>query len=217
MSELRLGVERARRRRHRLTLIAVPAVLLAIAATGFTTYALTREPTHLESIGCFDRAALEANTTIVSADGRHPVDVCRGIWASGAMGPGGPPATLTACVLETGAVGVFPGGRRICAGLGLADLPASYAHEARRFSALRDAVVARLGEAGTGTSRPEGPCVGEHDARRIVREELDAHGFDEWSVEVKAPFSDARPCASPALDSADGVVYIVPVEPRPAP
>lgn len=214
VSELRLNAERGRRRRRRVTLIAVPAALLALAATGFTTYALTREATKLESIGCFDRATLEANTTIVGADGRHPVEICREIWASGGMGRSEPPSTLAACVLESGAVGVFPGGRGTCAGLGLADLPASYARDARRFSALRDALVARLGEEGTGMSLPKGPCIGERDARAIVREELDARGFDDWSIEVTASFSEARPCASLAFDGAEEVVYLIPAEPR---
>jgi len=214
VSELRVNAERGRRRRRRVTLIAVPVVLLALAATGFTTYALTREPTQLESIGCFDRAALEANTTIVSADGRHPADICREIWASGGMGRTEPPSSLAACVLDTGAVGVFPGRSGTCARLGLADLPASYAREARRFSALRDALVARLGEEGTGTSLPKGPCIGERDARAIVREELDVRGFDDWSIEVTAPFSEGRPCASLAFDGAEEVVYLIPAEPR---
>ncbi|MDQ4018724.1 MAG: hypothetical protein M3188_02680, partial [Actinomycetota bacterium] len=155
-----------------------------------------------------------ANTTVVGADGRHPVEICREIWASGGMGPAASPASLTACVLESGAVGVFPGGRGTCASLGLADLPASYARDARRFSALRVALVARLGEDGTGSSLPRGPCVGERAARTIVREELDARRFADWSIEVTAPFTAARPCASLGFDGADEVVYLIPAEPR---
>lgn len=212
VGELHLEIERGRRRRRRAMLIAVPAVLLALAATGFTTYALTREPAHLESIGCFDRAALEANTSVVSADGRHPVEICREVWASGGVGPVEPPATLAACVLESGAVGVFPGGSETCARLGLADLPASYARDAKRFAALRDALVAKIGQPGSGSSLPTGPCVGERAARAIVREELDERGFGDWSVEVTAPFSDARPCASLGFDGAEKIVYVIPAE-----
>src|SRR5262245_46786661 len=66
----------AERRRRRLTLVLIPAAITLLAATAFTTYALTREPTHLESVGCFDRADLEANTAIVNADGRDPAVIC---------------------------------------------------------------------------------------------------------------------------------------------
>jgi hypothetical protein len=105
----------ARRRRRRLALILVPAVLAALAVTGFTTYALTREPAHLESVGCFETAELDGNIAVVSADGRSPTAICAELWRQGAMGPGPAPDRLAACVLETGAVGVFPGsGKDTC-------------------------------------------------------------------------------------------------------
>jgi len=202
VSELAHTAWTNRRRKRRLVLILVPAVILLLAATGFTTYVLTREPTHLETIGCFDR---EGNTAVVNADGRHPVEICRELWQAGDLGADRP-ERLAACVLETGPVGVFPSsGPDTCERLGLADLPASYVAEARRFSALRDAVVARLVT----------DCVAEEPARTTVRRELDARGFSMWRIEVAddAAFTPDRPCASAAFDGERKVVVLVPIEP----
>jgi hypothetical protein len=112
------------RRRRRLGIALVPAVLLLLGATAFTTYTLTRQPTHLESIGCYDRASLDANTAVVSADGRDPVTACAEVWRQGALGPN-VPTQLEACVLQSGAIGVFPrsAGGDTCGSLGLARVP----------------------------------------------------------------------------------------------
>src|SRR5687768_16812763 len=141
----------ARRRRRRVALVLVPAVIVLLGLTGFTTYALTREPTHLESVGCFETAALDGNITIVNADGRDPTAICGDLWREGAMGQGPAPESLAACVLDTGAIGVFPSsGEDACEQLGLADLPPTYAAEGKRFAELRDAIVDHLGEPASG-------------------------------------------------------------------
>lgn len=148
------------RRRRRLVTVLVPAVVILLAATAFTTYSLTREPKHLESVGCFDRASLSANTAIVSADGRDPVAICSEVWKQGALGTH-MPKQLAAWVLQTGAIGVFPRtGPDTCGALGLAPLPASYAAEAKRFAALQSAIVARLGAPASGSSKRGRECVG---------------------------------------------------------
>ena len=216
MAELSLQDRAARRRRRRLGLVALPAAVLLLGATGFATYALTREPTHLESVGCYDKASLDANVAVVSADGRDPIAICESIWQAGDL-PGAPvPARLAACVLETGAIGVFPSSdARTCSKLGLAGLPASYAAEGRRFAALRDAIVARVGEPASGSSRGGPQCVGEDRALAIVRRELDSHGYADWKVSVAGgSFSPARPCADVSFDTAAKAVFIVPVSRR---
>lgn len=201
--EIAVAGERARTRRRRLFLVLVPAVLLALAATGFTTYVLTREPTQLESIGCFEQADLEANTSIVGSDGRHPVEICAEVLRT-TMGTAAP-ERLAACVLESGAVGVFPSsGADTCGRLGLAELPKSYAAEQKRFTELREALVARFATT----------CVGEDDARAAVRRELDARGYGSWQIDVEGNgFSRERPCASLAFDGEREAVILVPVEP----
>jgi hypothetical protein len=216
VSELEIQARAARKRKRRLVLVLVPASVVLLAVTGFTTYALIREPTQLESVGCYDRASLEANVAVVSADGRDPAEICGEIWAQGALAEAPVPDKLASCVLDTGAIGVFPSsGAGTCEKLGLADLPASYAAEGKRFAALRDAIVAELGEPASGSTRGGPECVGEDEARAIVRRELDAHGYADWTVEVAGePFSTGRPCADVSFDGAGKTVLLVAVGPR---
>jgi hypothetical protein len=203
--------QRPARRRRRLVVALVPAVVVLLAATAFTTYRLTRNPTHLESIGCYDRASLRANTAIVSADGRDPVTICSEVWQQGALGKAAP-ARLEACVLETGAIGVFPSTRNsTCGALGLAPLPASYAVRAKRFAALQQAIVARLGQPASGSSKRGPQCVGMQAAERFVRRALDARGYGDWQIKITGgAFDSARPCAEPSFDTGSKTVYLVP-------
>ena len=202
----------AQRRRRRLALILVPAVLAVLAVTGFTTYALTREPSHLESVGCFESAELDGNIAIVNADGRDPTAICAELWRQGDMGPRPAPKSLAACVLETGAVGVFPSsGKDTCEQLGLSDLPPTYAAEAERFAALRDAIAAELG-ASYGSTERDPKCLREDEARAFARRELDARGYGNWSIEVIGGGFTDSPCAAMGLgfDGERKVVFLVP-------
>jgi hypothetical protein len=202
----------AQRRRRRLAVVLVPAVLAVLAVTGFTTYAFTREPTHLESVGCYETAELDGNIAVVNADGRAPTAVCAELWRQGDMGPGPAPESLAACVLETGAVGVFPSsGKDTCEQLGLTDLLPTYAAEAKRFAALRDAIAAKLG-ASYGSTERDSKCLGEEEARALVRRELTAGGYEDWSVEVIGSGFTESPCAAVGLgfDGERKVVFLVP-------
>ena len=202
----------ARRRRRRLALVLVPAVLAVLAVTGFTTYALTREPNHLESIGCFETAELDGSIAIVNADGRNPTAICAELWRQGDMGHGPAPEKLAACVLETGAVGVFPSsGKDTCEQLGLTDLPPTYAAEAERFAALRDAIATELGASYGGTERAP-KCLREEEARALVRHELAARGYEDWSIEVIGGGFAESPCAAVGLgfDGERKIVFLVP-------
>jgi hypothetical protein len=211
-AELAAEERAAQRRRSRLALVLVPAVLAVLAVTGFTTYALTREPSHLESVGCFETAELDGNIAVVNADGRAATAVCAELWRQGDLGPGPAPKSLAACVLETGAVGVFPSsGKDTCEQLGLADLPLSYAAEAERFAALRDAIAADLG-ASYGSTERDPKCLREEEARALIRHELDARGYEDWSIEVIGGGFTERPCAAVGLgfDGERKVVFLVP-------
>jgi hypothetical protein len=184
--------------------VLVPAAMLLLAATGVAAYVLTRDATQLDSIGCYDSLDLDANTTIVSADGRDPVAICGELWQQGAMGSRPAPAELAACLLPSGAVGVFPAnGRNSCAAVGLAELGEGYAASAKQVATFRSAVVARMAS----------DCLGESEARDVVRRQLDANGLGAWTIQAARDFSAARPCASLAFDSASGVVTLVPMEP----
>ena len=213
VNEIALQGQAIRRRPRRVALVLIPAAVVLLIATGFTTYALIREPTHFESIGCFERASEDSNTTIVSADGRDPVAVCAELWQQGAFGGAPAPNRLEACVLESGAVGVFPSsGGGTCARLGLAALPASYSEKAERIAGLRKAIVRHLGEPASGTTVGDGKCVGEKAARAAIRRELNARGYTNWQIEVvRDGFTTERPCAEASLDAARNVVTLTPV------
>ena len=212
VSELTVLDRSARRRRRRALLVLVPAAVILLMVTGFTTYALTREPTHLESVGCFETAGLDANVAIVNADGRDPTVICAELWRDGAMGSAAAPGNLAACVLTSGAIGVFPSsGKGTCEQLGLADLPPTYAAEGKRFAELREAIIAHLGEPGTGSSQSTLKCVGEADARALVRRELDTHGYRDWGIEVAGDgYTTERPCTTVAFDGERKAVLLVP-------
>lgn len=210
MSELRTWDRTVQRRRRRLGLILVPAVLVVLLVTGFTTYALVREPTHLESIGCYDKASLDANVAVVGADERAATDICGEVWRTGGFGQEGASPQLAACVLPTGAVGVFPGSASTCSELGLAELPDSYAAQKNGFAGLRAAIVAKLGEPPSGSSVGGPQCVGEDDARMIVRRELEVWGYSDWKIEVVGDFTAARPCADVSFDTGGKTVLLVP-------
>jgi hypothetical protein len=200
----------ARRRRRRFVLVAAPAVLFLLAVTGFTAYAVIREPTHLESIGCYERASLDASVAVVGADERTPADICGEVWRTGGFGDAGASPELTACVLPTGAVGVFPGPKTTSSDLGLAELPASYTEEMEGFAGLQAAIVAKLGEPPSGSSRGGPECVPELDARLIVKRELDIRGYSDWKVETAGDFTEARPCADVSFDTGGKTILLVP-------
>jgi hypothetical protein len=206
----------ARRRRQRRALVLVPALLAFLAVTGFTTYALTREPTHLESIACYDRAALDADVAIVSSDERHPVDTCGEVWRTGGFGQERQSPRLAACVLQTGAIGVFPrSGGETCAELGLADLPPSYPDAAARFAGLQAAIFAKVGDPASGSSRGGPQCLGVDDAQMIVRRELVVRGYADWEIQLAGgEFSAAQPCTDVSFDSAGKTVLLTPAGPR---
>jgi hypothetical protein len=206
-----LGRQPAReRRRRRFVLVLVPAIIVLLGATAFTTFSLTREARHLESVGCYDRADLAANAAIVSANSRSPIAICGEVWQQGALGKPIPPR-LEACVLGSGAIAVFPGPAGTCGRLGLAPLPASYAAAARRFGALRDEIVAKLGTPASGAARRGPQCVGEAQAVAFVHKALSRHGYRGWKVRIAGGhFSSARPCAEPSFDTGAKTVYLIP-------
>jgi len=109
----------------RRILVSVAALTVAgiFAAAAYAGYALTRPVTPVVTIGCYESDSLDANTAVLAAGTKSPVAACTRNWAS-AFGAQ-PPASLAACVLPSGAVGVFPGDTSgdTCKSLGLAEAP----------------------------------------------------------------------------------------------
>ena len=204
----------ASRRRRRLLLTLVPAVVILLtAATGFTAYSLLRtEPTHFESIGCYERPNLSANVAVISPDGTGAVEQCRKLWEEGSMG-NPVPQQLAACVLDTGPIAVFPSiDARTCERIGLADLSARGRAESMRFVQMRDAVYAEIGTPASGSSRGSSKCVAEAQARETVRRLLDRHGYRDWRiVTAGGEFSAQRPCADVSFDGGSKTALLLPM------
>jgi hypothetical protein len=204
----------ASRRRRRLLLTLVPAVVILLtAATGFTAYSLLRtEPTHFESIGCYERPDLSSGVAVISPDGTGAVEQCGKLWQEGSMS-GPVPQQLAACVLDTGPIAVFPSAdARTCERMGLADLSARGRAESQRFVEMRDAVYAEIGTPASGSSRGSAKCVREAAAREIVRRVLDRHGYADWRiVTAGGEFSAQRPCADVSFDGGSKTALLLPM------
>ncbi|HEV2759041.1 MAG TPA: hypothetical protein VGV86_05680 [Acidimicrobiales bacterium] len=183
----------------------VGAVAIAVASAvsvGFTMHALTTDVSEPTGIACYASADLRAGTAVVGADGRSPVEVCGEVWKRGDIGSG-PVPSLAACVLPSGAAGVFPGGRETCAALDLAPLDeAAYRAGTGDFIALRTALVDRFLASG---------CLDRPGATRVVEDELRAHGLASWRIVNPTGFTADRPCASLAFEPAATTVLLVPV------
>jgi hypothetical protein len=66
---------------------------------------------------------------------------------------------------------------------------------------------AKVGEPASGASRGGPQCVGEEEARSIVRHELDANGYGDWGIQdAGAQVSAAEPCADVSFDTAGKTV-----------
>jgi hypothetical protein len=214
------GLRRPRRALPVAVLAVVGSMSLVVAG-----YALVgRQPSKPQTVACFAAADLQAETAVVGTGEGGPVATCARLRDQGFLG-GAPASTLRPCVLESGAVGVFPqaSGRDVCLDLGLASVsapgggrassslpsiePDDPAMAAARFTAFRDAVLPRF--VGQG-------CVGARPAEMIVREELARAGLEGWSVvsgvgEDGLGFSAERPCASLNFKPEVRTVELAPV------
>jgi hypothetical protein len=202
-------VARAHRVSYRRRLVVVVAAAAALlVATGFGTYALTRdEPEHVDSIGCYSEAGFDADVAVIGNTAQDPVAACAELWRAGSMAPGTVAPPLEACVLATGAVAVFPASSPgVCNALGVARLSDAARAEFRRLGGLQAALLQRLGT-GSGTAPARRPCPDGAEARRIARDVLDERGFRAWTVETSGVL-DGRDCPSPTLERARRVVVL---------
>lgn len=194
---------------RRRTFVAVLLPLAAVAAA--TAWALTRAPTEQLTVGCYASPDLRARTVVVPAGHTSPADTCRRVWRRGDFGTRVSPR-LQACVLLSGAIGVFPSPHdRTCERLKLAPLvPGSLphlGHAAHHGSAaeLKDAVVQFF-----LSSR----CLSAQRARTAVRGELRRLQLTGWKAETTTPFTTSRACASFAFDEVRHLVLIIPMPKR---
>jgi hypothetical protein len=213
MEEVRKDRKRPtyRKRRRRLAAILLPAALLGVAATSYVI--LRSDEVVAAGIGCHDAANNDANMAIVSTTGEHPVDVCTRIWNEGGLGDLGTAPPMTACVGDGGAIHVLPSTEEgICTKLGFQELPEDYVREAKRFIAMRDAVVEEMYKVATaGPATERNACLSIDQSLDIARTILAEHNFDHWSVEVHPGDYEGRECANAAaFDDQAKKVLIIP-------
>lgn len=133
------GAGRRRRKRRWLFVAGAVAVLVGGGAAGAAAAGFFRV-TDTSTGFCYSADSLGAvRVEYATADGNaaeNGLDVCAVYWRSGAFregvpadpdavptGQGHPVPPLTACALETGQVGVFPGDAAVCGRLGLGEYP----------------------------------------------------------------------------------------------
>lgn len=203
------------------------ALAAAILSTGAgVAYALVSSPpsNHL-TVACYREARIDASAAVVIGSARDPIAACR--VATRQEGGGGtllPAGRLSACVLPSGVVGVFPSpdpGTDTCRQLNL-----THAAPAGRTSATKAAPGAGApnlrpvaGTAVTGLiesiSHALTPgCIDAGQARVLIDQALKQLGLGSWTITVRGSFSPDRPCASPGLDEANHEVFLIPI-PRP--
>jgi hypothetical protein len=181
------------RRRRWAGLVLVPAAVVALAAGAYAI--VMPDPMDVvDGIGCARTAERESDLTVVAADGRDPVEVCAELWEQGVVATGvhrEPP--LVACTsADSAGVWVFPGDEGTCGELGMGPLPPDYERAASRYGPMREELYRRL-----YATLDDDDCFPPEQARALVREVLDEHGFTRWTIEDDG----MEPCvATVALD-----------------
>lgn len=218
-----------RRRRWLVAGVAVTAGIATAAALAVRTTPVT-DPT---SVGCYDAASTRANTVVVGTSGASPVDQCRGLWESGALGPEGTPSDATpplvACVVEGGALGVFPA--RSCDDVDRSgrDVPPWTPPDVQ----LPDVEVPALSPSEPSTEGLPMPdfrtsdvvvrdalhqislamldrCLTLEQATELAEGVLDDAGLEGWTVEPVVTWPDDEVCASFFPDAPEQAVRFVP-------
>jgi hypothetical protein len=194
------------RRRWR---VYVTSIVAAIAVGSGVAYAIIRQPTKKLYVSCYAQASLQGVASNVPSAAGDPVATCRNAWIARRVGQGGPPPNLVACILRSGATGVFPAASStddVCQRLGLVAVarpsPGAPTSVPAVF-AVRDRVTAAL----------LGTCVGGRQAKDLVENELRRAGLTDWTVIITTPFTPARPCASPGFDEPGRRILIIPIPP----
>lgn len=228
-----------RRRRRRAAMVGV--ALAAAVATAAALLVATRRPTHVSSVGCYAAAATDAATTVVSATGANPVDPCRQLWASGDMDPDVtspaevPP--LVACVLESGAVGVFPASS--CDQVGTHGGPDPSPGSSARRPSTPPSAPATHEPGSTSTVAPEGlpmpdrrttdetvrraleqirlemhdRCLTLEAATELAEEVLADHGIEGWTIGPIFEGHSDQTCAGFFPETPERAIWWTPERP----
>ena len=191
--------------RRRRAVVAV-AVGLAVLGAAAAAWVATRRPTHTLSVGCYAQASLDANTYVISAREGQAVEACRELWTTGTFGaPSSPP--LVACVLPSGAVGVFPGDVSTCAQLRRPPAPTAPPNTNTTLASDRVRVLQeRLVAAYNATD-----CLDVDAAGKLAFGLLAELELIDWAVTPgRGGFTEERPCVSWYIDEPGKEVLLIP-------
>jgi hypothetical protein len=209
-----LQLPRFRRRVYILALVPLAAGLAAAA------WALSQGATKQLTVGCYASVSLQAHTIVVAA-GNDPITTCRDVWSRGDFGTPTAPR-LQACLLPSGAIGVFPSpDGRACEQLKLTPLTPEPAPPSPQPTSppppspqpspppqpaspadLKDALVREF---------LANRCLNAEQATAVVQDELRALRLTSWRVQTTAAFTNSRRCASLAFDEERHLVLLVPM------
>jgi hypothetical protein len=164
-----------RRRRRRFGGLAIAILLLG--AGGVTVAEILDDPEKLAvgPVACYDRPSLEANVSVLSAEGRSPTAVCAKVLRTD--------EPLVGCV-RAGHVFVFPG-RDTCARLGLRPLPEGYDAANAKVARLRRALDAIVRSAD---------CIPPARLAQRLQRVLDREGWRGWRAVVDRSDFAQGPC-----------------------
>jgi hypothetical protein len=170
--------------RRRITLGALGFL---VAATGVAAASgVFSSPERLAStgIGCYERASLTADVSVLSTGEQTPIETCRRVLRSD--------VPLVACADE--AVHVFPGGPGTCEQLGLEPLPRAYTAARQRVNAFAREVMAL---------EQRIDCLPPREFARRVDALLEHSGWTGWRTWLRLDV-EAGPCGSVSNQGGDG-------------
>jgi hypothetical protein len=189
--------------RKSVRLVMFAALMSGAAAA--TAWALIGQTSQRVTVGCYEEASLRSRV-FVEAMGSSPTATCLRVWKQGELS-GRTPQQLEACVLPSGAIGVFPSaGRDVCVHLGLKGFV--------RDLSSADVAQSTVFERDLGSAFIRKGCLRLTPAIALVELELQKHGLAGWRIAHTQPFTAQRRCASAAVEPNVETVTIVPV-PRP--
>lgn len=210
------GASSGRRRLRRSIKWIAPVVLLG--ATGVAAAVITSRPvTNPLDIGCYEQPTIDADTIVVAADDEESaVETCAQLWRAGEIRRNqDAPPQLTACVLPTGAIGVFPGTEDVCDSISPAGSTSPPPTAATDQGTSDDPVaVIELRDDLTQSGRASS-CLSPAEARHLAEAALARHELEGWLIEdgpgaTGAGFDEERPCATFAIEPEHRTIVLVP-------